>query len=108
MFGFGDKQLPYYHLEVGKPNPSAYDEFPHRYRFIAFQIFMSNDRSTMKRVSMSVPEYFATLGGLAKFLYLLCPLIVAFFGHVRLNYFLLKSLYKEHSPTEEEAIREDP
>lgn len=74
---------------------SDYDNMPIRSdgTLVEIDFFVSNHKNVLHRKYLKAVDLFATLGGLAKFLYTACYILLYYFSQMKTNIRLLNQLY---------------
>jgi hypothetical protein len=83
-------------MGMGSTYPSAYNEFTPRsnkYRFIALQLFASDDKTIINRVSYGLGELAAEIGGLSVSVSAAFMTLAGVFSHFRMTAIMSKRLY---------------
>jgi hypothetical protein len=100
-------ETPHYILEFdyNLQKSGQTDYKANKYRIIGLQIFLSQDKIIIDRVSYGLGELLGEIGGLFKALELLLGAVTLLFAHNRLVALLSNRLYKD-DPDEKFRMRE--
>jgi len=74
-------------------NPSAWNEYPTKYKFFGMQINASDKKTVYKRVKFDLLQLFSYIGGLALVLFLMAQCVVSSCARTSLNGQLGNRLY---------------
>ena len=60
--------------------PSSWTNFPERYKFISFELYMHLDRINWNRSTYSLLDWLGDLGGLSDALLYICQIVITYFS----------------------------